>query len=85
MSRNYTVIGKVTIKRENRKQIKTLDGRGVTSAPDGYILADINIAVDIEELAQHLGSKAIHNKKHSSSLVGGAIVGEAFNIRKVTE
>lgn len=80
--RNYTQIGVVTVRKELRKRVLTEDGHGYTSVSDGFITADIRITVDIDELGYRLGEKAITSKGKRSQLAFGAIVGEAFNVRK---
>jgi len=59
-----------------------LYARGFTTEPDGFQLADIEIWVDPNALAQVLSWKAIRSKKHVSKLQGGAVIVKALNVRK---
>lgn len=47
-----------------------------------YTEADIYVSVDFDAIAADLGRKALHNKKHISKYLSGAVVVEATNIRK---
>lgn len=78
------ILGPVTIKLPYWKRVPIPggDGKNFTSERDGFTVAEIRIAVDEQALADAIGPKAIRNKKKRSMLQSGAIVVEAFNIRK---
>ena len=75
------MLGPVVINVPTRKTVKLPNG-GFTTKPDGYLVAEIRIAVDEVALANSRGRAAVFNKRKRSVMAGGAIVLEAFNIRK---
>lgn len=60
------------IRRELRKR-QHLEN-GFTTIPDGYELADIEIVVDMAQIARSLGQKAMANKAGRSRYMHGAVI-----------
>lgn len=55
------------------KRVATQDGYGFTTVDDGFIIADLDVHVDIEALVAAIGRRAIKSKSGKSILQGGAV------------
>lgn len=73
---------KGTAKRERTKKIATTDGRGFSWIADGFDVADIGVEIDVDYIVQQLGEQAIGNKSTRSKALNGAIVVQAYNVRR---
>lgn len=64
------------IRRDVGKKVETHhEGRvnGWTTVPDGYELADVELSIDLEEVARRLGVKAMKNKSGRASMMWGLV------------
>lgn len=80
MSRVHCFRGEYRIARG--KKVATLDGRGWTSAPDGYESATIELEIDIDAILRHVGERAIRSSRSRAGAMSGAIKAKAIDRRR---
>jgi hypothetical protein len=78
MLRLYTTVG--PIKSQQRKRVATSDGRGHMWTPNGFIVGNVEIYIDVDKL-QGKAYRAVSNRNKKSVLASGAIVFKAINLR----
>jgi hypothetical protein len=70
----------VPVTRPKIKRVPTDDGRGTTSKPNGTRTAMIEIEINMTDLVQHLGVKAMFNKTRRARGLGGIVKVSAMNV-----
>lgn len=78
MLKHYATIGPV--KAQQRKRLPVLNGRGMMWVPNGFIVGDVEIHIDLSKL-QDKAWRAVKNQSKKSVLASGGIVFKAINIR----
>lgn len=75
------------LRRDIGKRVDTFDGAGVkngwTTKPDGYELGDIELVIDVDQLARVLGAKAMKNTGGRSSIAWGLVVAKVTKRQRV--
>lgn len=61
------------VRTPKRKRLQMAGRAGFTSVADGYLIADVELTVELARLAQFLGARAIKNSRRRCSLAGGLI------------
>lgn len=69
------------VRRNLYKRVATADGRGVTSEPDGQEVAEIEVTIDIAEIARRYGVQAMCNKSGTSKYLSGLVVAKVLSRR----
>ncbi len=80
-------IGKVKDQRTAVYKVEPIVGpntSGITSVPDGYAVADIEVLVDVRALVADLGLRAMRNRQGTAKL-RGAVVIKAVNVRRIAQ
>lgn len=80
MSRVHCFSGTVRIPRS--KKVATQDGRGWTSAPDGYETAKIELEIDIDAVIKDIGFSAIRSKRGIAHRLNRCIKAKAVERRR---
>jgi len=61
---------------------KTQSEHGYSWVPDGFEVGDIEVIVDLAQIARHLGAQAMANKSGRSRYMQGAIIVNVLSRRK---
>jgi hypothetical protein len=80
MSRVHCFSGE--LRRARSKKVATLDGRGWTSAPDGYETAKLEIEIDLDAIIRDIGERAMRSKRNTARGLSGAIKVKAVDRRR---
>lgn len=64
---------------------KTQSEHGFAWVPDGFEVADIEVVVDLAQIARHLGAQAMANKSGRSRYMKGAVIVNVLSRRKQAE
>lgn len=70
------------IRRELQKKVPGQLG-SFSRAPDGFEMADVEVAVDFAQIARQLGWRAMANKSGVSKYMGGAVVVKVLRRERV--
>ena len=55
--------------------------RGFSTVPDGYIVGDLHVIVDVPKLVAAIGARALRSKSKVTKLQAGAVIVKALNVR----
>jgi hypothetical protein len=68
-----------------RKKIPVTNGYGFTTQPDGCLVGDITVEIDVDAIVAQLGAKALKSKTHCVVAMCGLVKVKARNIEHKPE
>lgn len=73
------------VRREVRKRVALQGGKGFTTVSDGHQVADIEVVIDIEQIARYYGPRAMGNRRGRCRFMHGAVTINVLNVKHVKE